>query len=93
MHINDGSQNFLPSLIGINIGIIIIVRISGGVGNILIASKLIIGVSSTDRNIDRRGKEVLNSQAKFEELARGKSRQLAEKEHADIFIPITAQSE
>ena len=45
------------------------------------------------RNIDRRGKEVLNSQAKFEELARGKSRQLAEKEHADIFIPITAQSE
>ncbi len=45
------------------------------------------------RNIDRRGKEVLNSQAKFEELARGKSRQLAEKEHADIFVPITAQGE
>ncbi len=44
-------------------------------------------------NIDRRGKEVLNSQSRFEELAKEKSRQLAEKEHTDIFIPITAQNE
>ena len=44
-------------------------------------------------NIDRRGKEVLSSQTRFEELAMEKSKQLAEKEHADIFIPITAQTE
>ncbi len=43
--------------------------------------------------IDRRGKEVLNSQSKFEERAKERAKKFEENRHADIFVPIMGQNE
>ncbi|RRD95346.1 RNA degradosome polyphosphate kinase [Clostridiales bacterium COT073_COT-073] len=53
-------------------------------------------IKNTDKQyqvIDRRGKEVLNSQSRFEELAMERADHFEKHNHSDIFIPVIGQEE